>query len=298
MAVIWVTGGTGFVGDALISALIARGDQPICLTRNPERARARHGALAQHVQYVDQIDAFEEVPDAMINLSGEGIADQRWTDRRKRQLRASRIGVTHALKARLATLGGAPATVVTGSAVGYYGHSDQPLTEVDPASHDFSARLCADWEAEASDFASLSALYTLRIGVVMGLPGGFLGRLQRPFSLGLGGRLGHGRQMLSWIHRDDLVALILWCLDGRGAPGVYNATAPNPISNAEFTRALGAALHRPTWMTVPEAPLRLVLGELADLLFRGQAVYPTAAEAAGFEFRYKTLESALSQLFR
>lgn len=298
MAVIWVTGGTGFVGDALIPALIARGDQPICLTRNPERARKRHGSIAPHVQYVDRVEAFDEVPDAVINLSGEGIADQRWTDRRKRQLRASRIGVTRALKARLAALGGAPTTVVTGSAVGYYGASEHPMTENDPASYDFSARLCADWEAEAADFASQSALFTLRIGVVMGLPGGFLGRLQRPFSLGLGGRLGHGRQMLSWIHRDDLVALILWCLDGGGAPGVYNATAPHPVSNAAFTRALGAALHRPTWMTVPEAPLRLVLGELADLLFRGQAVYPAAAEAAGFEFRYQTLDHALSELFR
>lgn len=295
MAVIWVTGGTGFVGDALLPALVARGDQLICLTRHPTRARARHAALAQQIEYVDHVEAFHGCPDAIINLSGEGIADRRWTDRRKRQLRASRIGVTMALKSRLQALGCTPKTIVTGSAVGFYGPSDRPLTEADPSAHDFAARLCADWEAAAAEL-SADALYTLRIGVVMGLPGGFLGRLQRPFALGLGGRLGHGRQMLSWIHRDDLVALILWCLDGRGAPGVYNATAPVPVSNAEFTKALGTALGRPTWMTVPETPLRMVLGELADLLFLGQAVYPAAAQAAGFEFRYPTLDAALAQL--
>lgn len=298
MAVIWVTGGTGFVGDALLPALVARGDQPICLTRHPARARARHAEFAQQIQYVDRVEAFEQCPDAIINLSGEGIADQRWTDRRKRQLRASRIGVTLALKSRLDALGCTPNTIVTGSAVGFYGPSDRPLTEADPSAHDFAARLCADWEAAAAALATDSALYTLRIGVVMGLPGGFLGRLQRPFSLGLGGRLGHGRQLLSWIHRDDLVALILWCLDGQGAPGVYNATAPTPVSNAEFTKAFGAALHRPTWMTVPETPMRWILGELADLLFLGQAVYPAAAQAAGFEFRYPTLDAALAQLLR
>lgn len=298
MATIWITGGTGFVGDALIPALIARGDQPICLTRNPARATQRHGANAASVRYVQDLDELTEVPDAVINLAGEGIADQRWTDARKRRLRASRIGTTHALKARLDALGGNPATVITGSAVGYYGPSTDPVTESSGSSHDFAARLCADWEAEAAPLARTSRLYTLRIGVVLGLPGGFLGRLKLPFSLGLGGRLGTGQQQLSWIHRDDLVALICWCLDGQGAPGVYNATAPTPVTNADFTRALGQALGRPTWFTVPEAPMRLILGDLADLLFRGQAVYPAAAEAAGFTFQYRTLDAALASLFR
>ena len=168
--------------------------------------------------------------------------------------------------------------VVSGSAIGYYGPQTEAVTEEQPPGSDFSARLCADWE-KAIDGLDVDAtnIYTLRIGVVLGRPGGFLGRLETPFRFGLGGPLGDGQQMLSWIHRDDLVAMIRWMLSGSPEEGAYNATSPQPVSNGEFTNIFGDILRRPTIVRVPEMPMRLVLGELADLLFKGQPVYPKRA---------------------
>ena len=300
MAQIFITGGTGFVGDALLPALLASGHQLTVLTRSLAKAKARHGALADQIQYVDQIQALSDMPDAVINLAGLGIADARWTDRRKRELRRSRVTLTEQLVSHLQNLPGQPQVVISGSAVGYYGaHTDEVVTESDAPSWDFAARLCSDWEAAIQPLATeVTRVYRLRIGVVLGRPGGFLGRLELPFRLGLGGPLGTGKQMLSWIHRDDLVRMILWCLDGRPPAGAYNATAPHPVSNAQFTKALGRVLHRPTVFRVPERPMRWVLGELAGLLFEGQAVIPAAAMAEGFTFNHPDMDAALDDLFR
>lgn len=300
MAQMLITGGTGFVGDALIPACIERGHQLTVLTRDPDRARKRHGAMAESIQYIKDIGAIETQPEMVVNLAGLGIADARWTDARKRALRSSRVHLTEQLVAHLATLPGAPAVVVSGSAVGYYGPKTEGVfRETDAPGWDFAARLCSDWEAAIMPLEGPeTSIYRLRIGVVLGRPGGFLGRLEWPFRLGLGGPLGQGQQMLSWIHRDDLVRLILACLEGQLPPGAYNATAPNPVSNAAFTKALGRVLKRPTIFRVPEAPMRLVLGELASLLFEGQAVVPEAAMAEGFQFRHPDLDAALGDLFR
>ena len=238
------------------------------------------------------------MPNAVINLSGEGIADSRWTDARKRVLRSSRITVTEQLVAQLNALDGEPDVVVSGSAIGYYGPQTDTVTEEQPPGSDFSARLCADWE-KAIDGLDVDAtnIYTLRIGVVLGRPGGFLGRLETPFRFGLGGPLGNGQQMLSWIHRDDLVAMIRWMLSSSPDAGAYNATSPQPVSNGEFTKTFGDILRRPTIFRVPEMPMRLALGELADLLFKGQPVYPKRALDQGFQFEYPDLKRALTQLF-
>ena len=302
MATILVTGGTGFVGDALVPALTKAGHSVLCFTRDAAKARVRHGSLGAQVQYLQSVEALTSVPDVLINLSGEGIADKPWSDARKATLLKSRVEVTESLAARFQALGNMPELVISGSAIGYYGtEASGPVDESAPAGPDtdFSARLCAAWEQAAQAFETGgSALYRLRIGVVLGLPGGFLGRLILPFKCGLGGVLGQGNQMLSWIHRDDLVQMILWCMDTRPSTGAYNATAPHPVSNREFTQAMGRVLSRPTLFKVPETPMRWVLGELADLLFKGVAVQPARAEAAGFQFQYPQLEAALRALFR
>ena len=298
MAQILLTGATGFVGDALLPALANDGHTLLCLTRNPNKAATRFKTLTDSVTWISDFDAIEVMPEAVINLSGEGIADARWTDRRKRVLRSSRINVTEQLVERLNQLSGEPDVVISGSAIGYYGPHTETVAEDNQPGWDFAARLCADWEAAIQGLNTDSAqMYQLRIGVVLGRPGGFLGRLETPFRLGLGGPLGHGQQMLSWIHRDDLVAMIRWLLSGTPEAGPYNATSPRPVSNQEFTTTFGQTLNRPTLLRVPEMPMRLVLGELADLLFKGQPVQPMRALDQGFQFSYPDLNSALSHLF-
>lgn len=300
MAHIFITGGTGFVGEALIPALLQAGHRLTVLSRNPAKAQKHLNIVSEALSVVSSLDSLTEMPDGVINLAGLGIADARWSDRRKRDLRASRIGVTEALAERLKALSGAPDWVISGSAVGYYGpHKEGRLSEDSPPGWDFAARLCSDWEAAAAGLEGPGTRsYRLRIGVVMGRPGGFLGRLEMPFKLGLGGPLGHGQQMLSWIHREDLVRMMLWCIEAAPPAGAYNAVAPNPVSNAEFTQALAQAVRRPAWFRVPEAPMRMVLGELAGLLFEGQAVVPTRALAEGFEFKHPHLAETLKGLFR
>ncbi len=298
MAQILLTGATGFVGDALLPALVNDEHSLVCLTRNRTKAAKRFTALAASIRWITSVTEVEVMPNAVINLSGEGIADSRWTDARKRVLRSSRITVTEQLVARLNALDGEPDVVVSGSAIGYYGPQTEAVTEEQPPGSDFSARLCADWE-KAIDGLDVDAtnIYTLRIGVVLGHPGGFLGRLETPFRFGLGGPLGNGQQMLSWIHRDDLVAMIRWMLSSSPDAGAYNATSPQPVSNGEFTKIFGDILRRPTMFRVPEMPMRLALGELADLLFKGQPVYPKRALDQGFRFEYPDLKRALTQLF-
>ena len=299
MAQILLTGATGFVGDALLPALVNDGHSLICLTRNTAKAAKRFATLGASIRWITSVTEVEVMPDAVINLSGEGIADSRWTDSRKRILRASRITVTEQLVAQLNALDGEPDVVVSGSAIGYYGPQTNTVTEEQAPGSDFSARLCADWEKAIGGLdVDAKHIYTVRIGVVLGRPGGFLGRLETPFRFGLGGPLGNGQQMLSWIHRDDLVAMIRWMLSGSPDAGAYNATSPQPVSNGEFTTTFGDILKRPTIFRVPEMPMRLALGELADLLFKGQPVYPKRALDQGFQFEYPDLRRALTQLFR
>jgi uncharacterized protein (TIGR01777 family) len=188
---------------------------------------------------------------------------------------------------------------VSGSAVGFYGdRGELLLDEAAPAGDGFAAALCRDWEAEAGRAEALGLrLCLLRTGLVLGPDGGMLKRLRRPFRLGLGGRLGSGRQWMSWVHRDDLIALIVYLLQHPTLAGAFNACAPAPVTNAEFTAALGRALQRPTLLPVPAPPLRLLLGEMAELLLGGQRVQPLRALEAGFEFRHPTLDAALAAIY-
>lgn len=277
----FITGASGFVGQALVDAIIERGDRVTGLTR---------AVAKSHNPNVTWIQDLEQLPsdaDVIVNLAGEGIADRRWTPGRKRALRDSRIALTERLVERARALG--IKRMISGSAVGYYGVGGQ-MDEGSPVGSGFAAQLCSDWEQAASEFDGDLAL--LRIGVVLG-NGGFLNRTYWPFFFGLGGPIGSGKQGFSWVHLNDLVAMILWVADGNRT-GVYNACGPEAATNASMTLALGRAVHRPAFLPAPGAALRLVFGEMADeLLLSGQQALPARALDEGFVFEHSTLASAM-----
>ncbi|MGV7195520.1 TIGR01777 family oxidoreductase [Xanthomonas axonopodis] len=290
-----ITGGTGFIGQALCPALVQAGHQVGVLTRNAGRAsRSQPGITA--VETLDGIQA-----EAVINLAGEPLAAGRWSDARKQRFRESRLGTTDRLHDWIAQQPAQqrPAVVVSGSAVGYYGErGDAALTETDGAGEDFSAVLCRDWEAAAARIGALGPRVSwVRTGIVLDRDGGALARMLPAFQLGGGGPFGDGRHWMSWIHRADMVALLVWLLQ-HGQPGAYNATAPNPVTNAEFARTLAKVLHRPALLALPAGLLRLGFGEMADLLLISQRVLPQRALDAGFGFRHERLERALRAILQ
>jgi uncharacterized protein (TIGR01777 family) len=286
-----VAGGSGFLGQALVRSLAAAGHEVKVLTR---RARGRDditwlpngqtGPWAAHLVGVD----------AIVNLAGEGIADRRWTAARKTALRESRLQATSSLVEAALGLPRPLRVFVSGSGVGIYGPcGDETLTEASPAGADFMGQMASAWEAAAAPVAARTRLVTLRSGLVLG-DGGALKRMRLPFKLGVGGRLGSGRQWMSWIHLQDWVGLTQRVIEDDAAVGPFNLTAPAPVTNAEFTKALGRALHRPTVFAVPAFALRLALGELADVLLTGQRALPAKADAIGYRFRYPRIDEALA----
>lgn len=288
---ILITGGSGFIGQALCRSLLADRDEVVVLTRDARRARKR---LPAEVALVERLREAGNV-DAVVNLAGENLADHRWTAARKQAIRESRLGTTRGLVEWMAAREHKPRVLVSGSAVGWYGpRGDEPLSEDASPGSDFAAWLCRDWEAEAEAATALGVrVCRIRTGIVLDADGGALAKMLLPFRLGLGGRFGDGRQWMSWIARADVVGLILWLIRTESARGAYNATAPAPVTNADFSAALGAALHRPVLLPVPAFVLRVMLGEMADLLLTGQRVIPAHAQTQGFRFRYSDLPAAL-----
>jgi uncharacterized protein (TIGR01777 family) len=252
------------------------------------------------VRGIGRLEELAEEPlDAVVNLAGAPIADRPWTRKRKTLLWASRITLTEQLLAWLASRGQKPKVLLSGSAVGWYGDGgerelDEDSTQV---TDDFAAQLCGAWEETALRAEDLGIrVVLLRTGLVLARDGGFLKRLLPPFKLGLGGRLGSGRQWMSWIHISDQIALIDFLLQQEQARGPYNACAPTPVRNREFSQALGREVHRPAFMPAPAFVLRLALGELSELLLGGQRALPTRLQAEGFSFRFTHLEVALADL--
>lgn len=299
-----VAGGTGFIGRQLCQSLAQHGHHITVLSRSPEQA---HPSLITAVTLVGWDGATRgpwerslEGADALINLSGEPIAEGRWTAARKQALRESRIGTTRLLVQTLSYLSTKPHTLINASAIGYYGPRDStPVTEETPPGSDFLADLCVNWEQEAMQAQSLGLrVVLLRIGLVLGEDGGALPQMTIPFRFFMGGPISPGTQWVSWIHRQDLIGLVHWALAHPTISGPVNGVAPSAVTMREFCRTLGRVLRRPSWLPVPELALRLVLGKLSTLLTTGQRVEPAIALRGGFVFQYPSLEPALKGILK
>lgn len=294
---ILLTGGTGLIGRALCRRWQADGHRLWVWSRSPQRVAQLCGAEVKGVGSLQQLDAV--ALDAVVNLAGAPIADRPWTKARKSLLWDSRVRLTEELVEWLGRREQKPALLISGSAVGWYGDGgEHRLTEADqPVTADFASQLCNAWEERASEAAVLGIRVVLiRTGLVLARDGGFLQRLLPPFRLGLGGRLGNGRQWMPWIHIEDQIGLIDFLLRQPVASGPYNACAPTPVRNLEFTRSLSRRLHRPALLPVPAALLKPLLGELAGLLLGGQHAQPQRLQEEGYSFRFTDLDSALADL--
>lgn len=293
-----IAGGSGFLGEPLVRRLIARGDDVAVLSRNPAKVQAGRG-----VQWDGRTQGpwSQEVAsaDVVINLAGENVGEGRWTDARKRQLVASRLDATGAIVEALRSAPPRPQTrtLINASAVGYYGlRGDEELDEHGTRGPGFLAELVEKWEAAAREAESLARLVIIRFGVALAADGGALKKMLLPFKLGAGGPVGSGQQWMSWIDRDDAVRFVEWAIHNPEVRGVYNATAPEPVRNRDFTRALGRALHRPAFMPVPAFVLKAAFGEMAEeVLLGGQRAVPRRAEREGFVFEIPTLDASFAR---
>jgi uncharacterized protein (TIGR01777 family) len=297
-----VTGATGLLGPSLVAALQERGHEVTVLTRDPERARERLGdvpAIAwEPLREPAPADALAG-RDAVAHLAGAPVA-QRWSEDAKRAIRDSRVIGTRNLVAGLAASGdgnggGRPRTLISSSAIGYYGaHGEEPLDEDAPAGHDFLAQVCAAWEKEAANAAALGLrVAQVRTGVVLDSDGGALAKMLPPFKLGVGGPVAGGRQYISWVHAEDVLGMMLAALEDERWSGPFNATAPDPVPNRDFSKTLGRVLGRPSLLPVPGLALRALYGEMAEIVTSGARVMPAKALVLGYRFAYPQLEPAL-----
>lgn len=296
-----VTGASGRIGKALCDEFLARGDEVVGLTRDPEKARAASAQIAWHaweptLERPDEA-AFEGV-DGVVNLVGEKI-NQRWTDEAKRKIMDSRKVATHNLVGAIEGLATKPKVLVSQSAVGYYGNrGDEPLDESSTPGTGFDASVCVEWEKAAHEVEKAGVrLVIVRTGQVMETGGGILGELLLPFKLGLGGPLAGGNQWVPWIHLSDEVGILTWALDTESVSGVVNGTAPNPVTNKEWSKALGRALHRPAVLPIPGFATEVKFGrEFGKVAQGGQKVLPKRTEELGYGFKFPEIDAALRNL--
>ncbi len=290
---VMLTGGTGFIGTRLVNGLVAAGHTVSIVTRSPENYRSA-GSGVEYAGWLPDVERHH----AIVHLAGEPLIGRRWTAGVKRAIRESRVDSTRRLVEALRQAKRRPAVLVCGSAIGFYGdRGDETLTESSSVGDDFLAEVCQAWEAEALAAEELGVrVVRVRTGVVLGGSGGALQQMLLPFRLGLGGKIGSGAQWFSWVHLKDMVGLLLRAVDDPNLRGAFNGTAPNPVTNKEFTATLGRVLHRPTILPLPPFVLRLRFGEAAEVLTASQRCLPEAALKAGYAFHFPTLEGALRDI--
>ena len=293
---ILITGGSGFIGQALCPVLLDQGHRVMVVSRRPQRA-AKH--LPHDVELRTSVaECVDFQPEIIINLAGEPIANRRWSEARKAELLESRVRTTDALVALAKTLDQKPKVLISGSAVGFYGDcGSETVTEDSEPGTGFAHELCAQWEAAARRAAPyVDRLCVIRIGLVLDQPGGLLDRMVPPFRMGLGGRMGSGKQCMPWIHRQDMVRIIDWLINHPSADGVFNASAPNPVDNATFSKALARHLNRPAMFPAPSWVLKTAFGEMSELMLEGACMVPKKLLDAGFDFIYPELDQALADI--
>lgn len=294
---ILVTGGTGFIGTELVTQLLTAGHQVSVFSRQPTAALAKLSNKVSAFSNWDEL-ASEQVFDAVINLAGSPVVGPRWSAARKQVLLASRVGTTDGLMSWIARAAHKPAVLINGSAIGYYGcRGDEPLDETAPAQDEFMSELCQKWEAAALKAEGFGVrVVRLRLGLVFcshDAKGGALPKLMTPYYFGLGGRMGDGQQVMSWVHRDDVIAVIFRAISDASMNGAYNLTAPEAPTQAQFAKAVGQALHRPTVLVTPACIINTLAGEMGALFTKGQRVVPKKLLDEGYRFKYPDLKSAL-----
>ncbi len=290
-----ISGGTGFIGTALCTYLSENGHNIVVKTRRPESVKRDITGISD----LSQLNAKEKF-DVVINLTGEPIANKRWSKRQKQRILQSRLEATQELVEFLHDSKNKPAVFISGSAIGFYGIglTDEIIGETSPGDDSFASRLCTQWEQCALQ-AESSGIRTclLRTGIVLGKNGGALEKMLTPFRFGLGGKIGAGKQWMPWIHIEDLIGIIIYAVENESLEGPINCTAPYPVTNAVFTKDLGTSLRRPTVFTIPAIMIKILMGEMGkELLLSGKKVLPLKAEKAGFKFKYERIDTALSDV--
>ena len=287
-----ITGGTGFIGSALCARLLKNKHNITVLSRHPEKVEPSFIAIAEIEQLKD-----DALFDIVINLAGEPIANKRWSNRQKQRISSSRIATTQKLIEFLTKVENKPKLLINGSAIGYYGinKTNNSIDETSVGDDSFSSQLCQQWEAVALQAEALGIrTCLLRTGIVLGKGGGALSKMLLPFKFGFGGRIGHGKQWMSWIHIDDLLGIIMYCIEHNNLRGAINGTSPYPVTNQVFTKVLGKVLKRPTIVPMPDVFVKLIMGQMGEeLLLAGKKILPVKILDAGYIFQYKKLEDAL-----
>lgn len=294
-----ITGGTGFIGSALSSGFLSNGHNVVITSRHRDGLWYEdRGILKWRPPDLIPADIMSRI-NTVINLAGEPITSGRWTKARKDRILSSRIETTRAIVESMRAVKPVPGLLISASAIGYYGpRGGEYITEEGSPGEDFLAQVCKAWEEEALKAQDLGVrVVLLRIGIVLGPKGGALPRMALPFKLFLGGPIGSGRQWFSWIHMDDVVGIIRHIIENTTITGPVNLTAPQPVTNKEFSSALARVLNRPAWLPVPALLLRIALGELADILLTGQRVIPEKILKAGYKFKYQRIEEALRAIY-
>ncbi len=293
---ILLTGGTGFIGARLMPHLRPEHEVTV-LSRTPNKVYQRLGHDVHALASLTELKNLDEF-DAVINLAGEPIADKRWNDAQKQRICQSRWQITEQLVDKIKAGSHPPKVLISGSAVGFYGRQGEALVDEDSLPHqEFSHEVCAKWEQLALAAANeQTRVCLLRTAVVLGKEGGALKKMLPAYRFGLGGPIGSGKQYMSWIHVDDVVSIILFLLEQEQCHGAFNTAAPEPVTNAQFSKTLAKVLNKPHFARVPAWTMRLLLGEMSELLLTGQRVMPVRLQSAGFHFRYPTLEKALKEI--